>query len=762
MDYPEWVTLSDLGTFPQDYNFNINPIIILFGASTGSTVTLLNGALPAGLQWAKNGNTVVLSGVCIQTTDDIVRRFTYRITQGNSTIADRTFTIKLTNIVPTVSWIGQETFLGYQNNTLPQFYQLRATSSNNEPIKYTLETPVYASNVLTGTVEVSAAINPTSGILTVDADTVINNSIIRLNIGASIPSNSNKNYLATTINVLTNLSPPIWETDAGSLGIFVSDSFIDIQLKAKDLNNLKVLYQLVDNPQNASISINEDGLLFGRISNVTSTATYYITVNATNLQGTSQRTFSLTIVPSVEESQIQWVTNSDLGSINEGQYIEIPILAKSSIGRNIFYGVSGGFLPPNLMCDTEKGLLVGYCEYHAVPKTYYFNLSATDTVQTIIKQFSLTVTKKYYNVFFSSYIPLTDNTKSQWIYETSDVSVKSSNYSQIQQINHVNKFPQLSIINGLETQYPMPNNLVTNVKPWLAQLDLQIASASNVAVSNQSSVLFRYIGDFQQGANASVYSNSLYNYPSYTNGVVYPTSIDNLRKIFKKDSTWIGAGGGNGAVLVPEINWSTGALTDINVVSTGKDYFSPPELIITGNGSNAQARAKMGITNLQIVDTGINWQIGDIIVIDNGQYKSAAIAIVEQIGENGTLDSVQIIENGDYLQVPFISNIVVNNDSAVATVVPTWGIVGTEILNPGQNYQNLITISLTGSELLPSWQVSYVPSIVAGDIDTTLAIDAVNQLNHMGLYGQRWQPNYIVFQWEGCFSMGRTAMDGLY
>jgi len=759
MDYPEWVTLSNLGVFSQEYNFNINPIILLFGADSGSAVTLLNGSLPSGLQWAKTGDTVVISGISIQTNYDISSKFTFRIKQPNNTIADRTFSLTLSNVIPPANWIGQETFLGYQNNTLPQFYQVTANSSTGEEITYTLQQPVYASNLIAGTVAVSANIVPNSGIITVDAGTVINDSVIRLNVGASVPSSPAISYITTTINVLTTLSPPIWETSPGSLGIFTSDSFIEIQLKAKDLNNLQVLYQLTSNPQNADISVNEDGLLYGRISNVLSTTTYYLTVSASNLQGVSQQTFSITIVPSVEESQIQWITNSNLGHISEGQYFEIPVLAESSIGRNIFYGVSGGWLPPNLMINTERGLLVGYCEYHAIPKTYYFNLTATDTVQTVVKQFSLTVDKKYYNIFLSSYLPLAGDIKSQWIYEAGDVSVKTASSNRIQNLDHIDSQPLLSIISGLQTDYPEPELLVNKAKNWLAQLDLQVSAAANSTVIDGNSTIFRYIGDFQQGAAASSYSNYLYSYPSLTDGYVYPISIGNLRKSLSENMTWIGSGSGNGAVLEPTLNWSTGALVDINVISTGQNYYSPPEITITGNGTGASARAVIGVTNLTIIDNGSNWQVGDELLIENGEYTRPARITVNQVSVNGSLSSFTIEDRGDYLQVPFSSNVVVINGSASVIFAPDWGIVDTEVITGGANYQNSIAISIKGSEILPTWQEFYAPVVKVGNIRGDLATDAVSQLNEANLYGQRWQPNYVVLQWEGLRWIGPTRFD---
>ena len=48
MSVANWITLPDLGGFVENYNFNLNPLMLEFEASYGSTVTMINGSLPSG------------------------------------------------------------------------------------------------------------------------------------------------------------------------------------------------------------------------------------------------------------------------------------------------------------------------------------------------------------------------------------------------------------------------------------------------------------------------------------------------------------------------------------------------------------------------------------------------------------------------------------------------------------------------------------------------------------------------------------------
>ena len=752
MNYPSWVTPPNLGVFSQSYSFNLNPITIQYSAGATSTVTAINGSLPTGLSWQKSGLTIIITGVVSPSESDINSRITFRITQSNGEIADRTYTIQLTTVELPPSWAGQNTFLGYQNNTLPQSYQLTATPSNsNQHVLYSI--------VSTGNVNVSVSIGELSGVLICNAANVIINSTALIGVRATTTSSSD---LEVSISIVTTAGAPNWITPAGALGTYAGDDFIEINLLAEDPDDLGVTYALVSNPQNAPLEVASDGLLYGRLPNIVEDITYSLEVSATNLNGTSLRTFTILARPSETTSLLVWVTDEDLGHILEGRFIKIPLLATTERHATIEYYVSGGVPPPHFMLGTTDGILLGFCEYHAVQKTYDFDVTATDGNQSVIRQFTITVDQAFGDQFFSAMIPLTGPLKEEWMADTSNLLVREPGTITFDKVTDVVYPPTMNIINGLVTGYDTASQLVNETSNWLHELQLQIGPASNSSVSSNTTVLYRNIVDSQAGANVSVYSGGVYNTNVQTSGLVYPISIENIRRKLSSDREFISGGSGSGCILSPVLNWSTGSLSSIQVITPGSGYVAPPSISITGSGTGASARAVLGLVGANIVDTGQGWTVGDQINIDVGVIETTVCNVtVTATGTNGSLVSFTIDQPGDYLQVPNLTSFRITKDAAYAAIAPSWGIVSAVVITGGQNYQDGIRFSTIGTELLPSWQSSYSPVIEIGNITSvtgTLAVDILNN-DDDGLYGRAWTPNAVVFQWQGLKWLGESSFD---
>ena len=105
--YPVWDTLPNLGTFEQSYSFDLNPIQISFGANPGTVIALINGSLPAGLRYQVINNTINIYGAATESTLEINGQFTFRLTQTNGALADRTFSLILTPVLVAPSWVNQ-------------------------------------------------------------------------------------------------------------------------------------------------------------------------------------------------------------------------------------------------------------------------------------------------------------------------------------------------------------------------------------------------------------------------------------------------------------------------------------------------------------------------------------------------------------------------------------------------------------------------------------------------------------------------------
>ena len=96
----------------------------------------------------------------------------------------------------------------------------------------------------------------------------------------------------------------------------------------------------------------------------------------------------------------------------------------------------------------------------------------------------------------------------------------------------------------------------------------------------------------------------------YENGTEYGSSILNLHK-----KPLISLKNGKNAQLNPVI--SNGKIIDVQVLSTGSEYYSIPELVTTGNGSGAILRP--------VINDG---KITDVIVINSGIGYSATNATI--------------------------------------------------------------------------------------------------------------------------------------
>lgn len=749
MDFPIWITSPNLGTFSQDHSFDLTPLLISFEAGSNSIVTLLNGSLPTGLTWSKAGNDIVITGVATPNPILIISRFTFRIRQTNGAISDRTFFLNLEPVSISPSWANQTEFLGYQGNTTIETYQLTAIPPPGEFVTYSLPSP-----------PTGMSINNTTGLLTYNASNISIDTEVFFAVRANAATTSSTTTLE--IDVVVSDPGPYWITPAGTLGTFPGNDFIEIALEAVDIEDDTITYSLTSSPVGFPLELSSTGVLYGRPDNPVSDITYSFTVQASSNNGTSSRNFSVTVAPSEQYSLLTWVTESDLGTIDEGEYIDIPIRATTQRNSLIKYAVSGGLLPPHLMIVITTGNIIGFCEYRATSKTYWFDITANDEFQSITRQFKITVRKKYVDQFFGAYIPLTSDLRDKFSADASNVSIREPGSNQFTTIQNVIDPPLMYIINGVATGFSSPDSLVNLVNPWLHNLSLQIGKTHNSEIiNNQFSTIYRVVEDSQQRSNSSVFSSAVFNTNVQTDGLVYPISINNLRNAFIDDHGFVSGGGGQGAILSPIIDWSFGSLSGINVINPGSGYKGPPAITVNGSGSGAEATAILGLVSAEIIDTGQGWVVGDIATILDNIYESLAQIEITAVGTNGSAAEFRIVDPGNYQQVSANPDVTVNLGSAYMTIRPQWGVVAANVTVSGSGYQCNISFDTEGTEILPPWQIEYQPVIELGKISANigqLAADILN--NEVGsLWGTAWKPNYMVFQWQGLRWLGTTTFE---
>lgn len=765
MDFPSWATLPDLGTYSQDYSFDLNPILIGFSANAGSEIILLNGNLPSGLEWSYDGlsSTINITGVSLPNQATINGRFTFRISQTNGQVADRTFYLVLTPMPVLPSWENQESFLGYQGNSFPRSYQLTAEPPPGQHITYGLLS--FPSGM---------SINPTTGLLTYNANVISTNTSVIFNVRAYASSTSSDKDLS--IDVVVNPLAPKWMTSPGSIGTYYGNEFIEFNFEATDVTGSDVVYSLISPPTGFQLSISSTGMLYGRFDNPISETTWTFTVRASSINGTTDRTFAVTLVPSDLYSLLVWETDGDLGEISEGQYVEFLIKASTERRTPIVYNVVGGMLPPHLMMNATGGITMGYIDYHAIDKTYIFDVRATDGYQTITRQFTLRVSKRYNDQFFGAYIPITGDLREQWAADASNIRAREPGTATINTITSLVDPPIMNIINGVVTGYQTPDQLVNQARPWLHTLGLQLGMVANSGVmsltygsssltpliSSPMSTLYREIVDQQAGSNVLVYSSAVYNTNVQTNGLVYPISIENIRKAFVGPNGYVTGGSGAGLVLQPVLDWNDGSLSDVLIINPGMDYNGPPQLTVTGSGQGASITAVLGLVGVEITDGGQGWQIGEVFSVPGNAPNGLARVLVTQVGTNGSISAISMVDPGDYKQIIATNTISIYRDGTIAcSIKPTWGIVKVNIVSGGSGYECGITIATNGGEILPPWQTSYFPAMEIGKIPLITANHAADTLNNeqQSLWGIPWNPNYMVFKWEGLRWVGSTTFD---
>lgn len=760
MDFPIWNTQPYLGSFSQDTSFDIQPIILGFSAGIGTQVTLINGELPAGLKWLNppGATYVLINGVASPSPQTISGRFTFRISQTNGSIADRTFSIDLTPIPVAPDWSQQQSFLGYQDNLSSSTYVLKALPPPGEHVSYNL----------LSTPPGQMTIDQSTGLLTYNANVITTDFTAIFNVRAS--SYTASSDIDLSIGVVAAPFSPQWITSAGALNNpdtgnneFVGGDFVEIKLEAVDVLDGNVSYQLVSAPGGFPFVLGETGLLFGRAPDVINITTYVFEVVASSPNGSSSRSFTIQVVPSSQAGLLAWITEPDLGSIVDGRYVEIDVKARTRRDSGtITYSVIGGLLPPHLMLEKTKGTLIGYCEYHPVSRFYWFEIQADDGVQKIVRQFRIEVINRYADQFFGAYIPFAGTLKAANQADVSNLSVRAPGSETFYRVEKIPATPYLNIINGVITGYETPDQIAARISPWLHTLGLSFGRAeSTPADSLGSSVIYRNINCSQSGTNLRVYSSAVYNTNVQTNGMIYPTSIENLRRSIAQDLVFVNGGSGNGLEISPILDWSDGGLQEVIVLNSGQDYKSKPQITVTGSGQGAMVDPILGLVDLVVTDAGQGWTAGDTVDIPGNDPVRRANVRVMTTGTNGSVSTIEIIDEGDYRQISSSPRLVVKKGTASMEIKPIWGISRVDVIESGSGYQCGIGFNTKGGEILPDWQDSYFPAIEIGSMPFFVAPLAASLLNteEGSFWGSPWTPSYMVWTWQGLRWIGKTTFD---
>jgi hypothetical protein len=405
MSYPIWLTpAGSLGTVPESdyYQFAFDAY-----DPSGSplTYTFISGQLPPGLQVTRSGSLQGVPTLNLATEVNRQFEFSVRVKNAQGFVADRTFSMSISNIVPpiiapAVHYLGDYfdghffTLQLYAIEVNPQAVLTWTIESGTLPTGLTLDStglitgfimplpvqgnagttgysddpynefgynnsPIYTNNNYTFTVRLSDGVNFTSFTysmnVTASSSWTADNTINSVN-DTSLTVDSN------------NLYVPIITTPPQSLPPIRSGSFYAFQFQALDPNNdiVNFTLQLADGSGFDPIDYNFDmtkfdqgttslppglsidnvtGWLTGHIPKITgATVTYQFDVIAYKQNYPTYVSLPVTFSLTVLgdiNNTVTWLTPQNLGQIDNGAISELSVSASSNAGKLLVYSLEG-------------------------------------------------------------------------------------------------------------------------------------------------------------------------------------------------------------------------------------------------------------------------------------------------------------------------------------------------------------------------------------------------------------------------------------
>jgi hypothetical protein len=374
---PVWVTNS--GTIASA--FETAPISVFINAfdPEGAQITYYmvgSSKLPDGV--FLNGSTGLISGSLPNVTEDT--DFSFNIyaddgTPNNARRAARIFTIHTVfNSAPvfqTPANLG--TSIEGRNYSL----QLSATGVGNGPMIYTLSSgtlpaglTLSRSGLISGVLP--AAATDTGYTFTVNA------------------FNGIKNATRTFTLTVAHDLPPVWTSNAGTLGSFFGNNAFSIQLASADPNGVGVVYSLANaTTLPHGVSLSTGGLVSGSLDIVANNTTYNFTVRSSDGVLSADRSFSLT---SLAEVAPNWVTPAgQIAQVFKNTSYSSFLVAADSQHLPITYTVVSGSLPTGLTLNANTGLLAGITANVSINTEYDFTVRASNGTLTSDRAFSFVV-----------------------------------------------------------------------------------------------------------------------------------------------------------------------------------------------------------------------------------------------------------------------------------------------------------------------------------------------------------------------------------
>jgi hypothetical protein len=432
-------------------------------------------------------------------SSDINAEFTLRVLNSVGLIADRTFFLTITALLPAPTWDNQNSFLGYQRQNHSAQFTVQAQTSTKYPIVYGLiGAPA------------GATINSNTGVITIPGpgDPAIPGHVV---VKANVLQSSSS--VALNYSVLYEYDLPGWLTPAGEILQIGPGEYVEYLFEAYTTNGPACTFSF-NPPGPAGYTVSSAGLLQG-VAPATEQIQNF-TVVAQNINGTSMQSQSIWVTRSLNSTLAWTSTVFDFGSVDDGKFYTWQVSATSNYRNILKYTVTGGWMPNNLTLAGELGIIQGFVDFHAVDHSYRWEISVTDGVSTIVGEFTLTVLATTGDQYADILMPVTGKFKKALLTQT---------YNSYPDTLHVPD-PVMSLISGLK--YNSMKDLLEPVKPWLQTAELQLG---NLQVDGNT--LYRNAFDIKDGADL---------YAEGPGGQTIPQTLQNIRDVLINEVGFIGNG----------------------------------------------------------------------------------------------------------------------------------------------------------------------------------------------------------------------------
>jgi len=382
-----WETpAGSIGSFTDNVPLNYQFVAIPSQITSTITYQLLNGSLPVGtISPVTISSSGLLSGTSDFISQSTVYNFTIRATEYNGSafiaIRDRTFSMILDIQIPIPSFTTPSGALFTTYDSTWQSFQLQYI--NQDP------NGIVVINVALGILPPGLEINATGLIrgYALPPTDVLGDPVDRTyNFTLQITSSTGRSLTDYSITILNQelvvgfigrqptilntqpLSYIIPSTDvyapyylsSSSLGDFIQNSefiFKIIGYNFDTNSDIDLTYEFNIN-SGTGITINDAGWLSGLLPVIDQniiTYNFTVSVYKTSTPSLISDTFSLslTIIGDIN-AQITWLSDSNLGTINNGAISDLSVLAKSVGNLDLSYRLVGSSIQTNLKTITSN------------------------------------------------------------------------------------------------------------------------------------------------------------------------------------------------------------------------------------------------------------------------------------------------------------------------------------------------------------------------------------------------------------------------